>query len=240
MKNGQRPDPPYMIQSTMTYIITNKSKDAQKKQLRILLRRIFGKDIKESPDIHVLNPKGENSIGIEAVKEFQKSMRFKPFQEEIQVGIILQAEKLTTQAQNTLLKTLEDSSNTSAFILCVDNERNLLPTIKSRGIVIYSKSQIDKPTKEQKEFDGFLELNPLEQFNIIEEYSKEKDSSLLLISTLEDIFRARLELDIKNGNIDSSQKNLSFLKTVQKSREKITANCNRRLTLEALVVQLNT
>jgi hypothetical protein len=79
----------------------------------------------------------------------------------------------------------------------------------------------------------------LEQFNTIEKYSKDKDSSLAFINSLEERFRKRLELDIKNGNIDSSQKNLSLLKTVQKSREKISANCNRRLTLEAMVVELN-
>jgi DNA polymerase III delta prime subunit len=222
----------------MTYIIVNKSKDSQKEQLKILLKRIFNKDLKESPDIHVLNPKKNNSIGIEEVKELQKAMRYKPFQEEKQVGIILQAEKLTTQAQNALLKTLEETTETSSYILCVDNVRNLLPTIKSRGIVIYSSSQIEK-TSVEEDLENFLDLDPLEQFNIIEKYSEDKDSSLSFINSLEERFRKRLELDIKNGNIDSSQKNLSFLKTVQKSREKISANCNRRLTLEAMVVELN-
>jgi DNA polymerase III delta prime subunit len=222
----------------MTYIVVNKSKDSQKEQLKILLERIFNKELKESPDIHVLNPKKENSIGIESVKELQKTMRYKPFQEEKQVGIILQAEKLTTQAQNALLKTLEETTDTSIYILCVDNERNLLPTIKSRGIVIYSSSQIEK-TKVEEDLGDFLELDPLEQFNTIEKYSKDKDSSLAFINTLEERFRKRLELDIKNGNIDSSQKNLSLLKTAQKSREKISANCNRRLTLEAMVVEVN-
>jgi DNA polymerase III delta prime subunit len=222
----------------MTYIVVNKSKDSQKEQLKILLERIFNKELKESPDIHVLNPKKENSIGIESVKELQKTMRYKPFQEEKQVGIILQAEKLTTQAQNALLKTLEETTDTSIYILCVDNERNLLPTIKSRGIVIYSSSQIEK-TKVEEDLGDFLELDPLEQFNTIEKYSKDKDSSLAFINTLEERFRKRLELDIKNGNIDSSQKNLSLLKTAQKSREKISANCNRRLTLEAMFVEVN-
>jgi hypothetical protein len=229
-----------MIQSTMTYIIVNKSTNSQKEQLRALLKRIFHKEIKESPDIHVLNPKDRNSIGIEEVKVFQKAMRYKPFQEEKQVGIILQSEKLTTQAQNALLKTLEETSNTSVYILCVDNERNLLPTIKSRGIVMYSCLQTEETIVEEDELKGFLKLDLLEQFNTIEEYAKEKDCALSFINSLEETFRSRLELDIKNGNIDSSQKNLSFLKTVQESREKISANCNRRLTLEAMIVQLNT
>jgi hypothetical protein len=223
----------------MTYIITNKNKSSQKEQLKILLKRIFNKDLRESPDIHVLNPKDQNSVGIEEIKEFQKAMRYKPFQEKKQVGVILESEKLTTQAQNALLKTLEERSETSIYILCVDNERNLLPTIKSRGIVIYSTSQTEKPLEEEENLSDFFKLNPLEQFNLVEEYSKDKDSCMTFINILEENFRNRLELDIKNGNIDSSQKNLAFLKTVQECREKISANCNRRLTLEAMVVQLN-
>jgi DNA polymerase III delta prime subunit len=240
-KSSQLYTTPDMVESTMTYIIPNKSIEIQKKEVAVLLERVFGKQLDSSPDMHILNPKEENSIGIEEVKEFQQSMRFKPFQEQKQVGIILQAEKLTPQAQNSLLKTLEETSDTSIYILCVDNERNLLPTIRSRGIIRYSKSQeVEKTSLEGKKFNDFLKLHPVEQFNIIEEYAKEKESSITLIDSLEELFRKQLELDIKNGNIDSSQRNLAFLKVIEKSREKISANCNRRLTLEAMIVQLKT
>ena len=82
-------------------------------------------------------------------------------------------------------------------------------------------------------------MDLLEQFNIVEKYSKDKISSLELIDDIESVFKQKLELDIKNGNIDSSKRNMGFLKIIQNSREKISANCNRRLTLEAMMVQLN-
>ncbi len=88
----------------MTYIIANKKERLQKQELKRLLIKLFGKEISDSPDIHILNPEDKNSIGIEEVKELQQSMRFKPFQEEVQVGIILNAQKLTHQAQNSMLK----------------------------------------------------------------------------------------------------------------------------------------
>ncbi len=226
----------------MTYIIANPSIALQKKQLEELLKKIFKKKIAESPDIHVLNPKEQNSIGIEEVKDLQGSMRYKPFQEERQVGIILEAEKLTIQAQNALLKTLEETSDTSIYILCVDNERNLLPTIQSRGVIIYPRLQgieeEESPEEGEESLADILDLDLLEQFSLIEEYAKEKESSLLLLNALEERFKRELELDIKNGNIESSHKNGSLLKIIQKSREKISANCNRRLTLEAMIVQL--
>jgi hypothetical protein len=86
--------------------------------------------------------------------------------------------------------------------------------------------------------ETFFDLSPIEQFNIIEEYSENKDDSLTFINSVEETIREKLELDIKNGNIDSSQRNLEFLKVVEKSREKISSNCNRKLTLEAMIMQL--
>lgn len=230
----------------MTYIIASKKEREQKQELKRLLTRLFGREIAKSPDIHVLERGEKNSIGIEEVKELQESMRFMPFQEEVQVGIILDAQKLTHQAQNSMLKSLEDSSETSVYILCVDNERNLLPTIRSRGVILYPKRVGEQNEKEIEKNDlenvmeNFFDLSPVEQFNVIEKYSENKDNSLLFINGIEDRLREQLELDIKNGNIDSSQRNLEFLKVVEKSREKISSNCNRKLTLEAMIMQLKT
>lgn len=234
----------------MTYIIANKQELLQKQELKRLLKKLYGKEISDSPDIHILDPKDKNSIGIEEVKDLQQSMRFKPFQEEVQVGIILNAQKLTHQAQNSMLKTLEDSSSSSIYILCVDNEKNLLPTIRSRGVILYPKREGSKKEEEksilvdksdiENVMETFFDLSPIEQFNIIEEYSEDKENSLTFINAVEERLREKLELDIKNGNIDSSQRNLEFLKVVEKSREKISSNCNRKLTLEAMIMQLKT
>lgn len=232
-----------MVESTMTYILVGKSEESQKEALANLLKTIFKKNLLISPDIHRIDSAGENSIGIEEVKDFQKEMKFRPFQESVQVGIIMEAEKLTPEAQNSLLKTLEESSSHSMYILCVNNEKNLLPTIISRGQTIYSQHSerglwVDgmEPSSLGKEI---LDMDLIGQFNTIEKYSAEKESSMNFLNSLEEVFRQRLELDIKNGNIDSSKRSLEFLKMIQNSREKITANCNRRLTLEALIVQLN-
>ncbi len=231
----------------MTYIIADKRERLQKQRLKTLLKKLFGKEISDSPDIHILDPEDKNSIGIEEIKELQQTMRFKPFQEDIQVGIILNAQKLTHQAQNSMLKALEDSSEASIYILCVDNEKNLLPTIRSRGIILYPKREKGEgdelPAEKgdiEKIMETFFDLSPIEQFNIIEEYSENKENSLTFINGVEETIREKLELDIKNGNIDSSQRNLEFLKVVEKSREKISSNCNRKLTLEAMIMQLKT
>lgn len=225
----------------MTYILVGKQNTFIQEILFETLSKLWGreiisKEITSSPDIHILDIEGKNSIGIEEVKKFQTQMRYKPFQETKQVGIIFNSEKLTPQAQNALLKTLEEASKYSVFILCVDNERNLLATVRSRGKIIYSKSTRQK--KEISNDQDFLNLDIIEQFVVIEEYATDKNSSLDLIANLEDQLLEKLEFDIKNGNIESSKKEKTRLEVLQRSREKIVANCNRRLVLESMILQI--
>lgn len=225
----------------MTYILVDKSKaENNSSNLLNLLTKLFKKEISEeyitkNPDIHTLNPLEKDSIGIEEVKSFQKEMLFKPFQEKIQVGIIYDSEKLTIQAQNALLKSLEESSDSSIYILFVDNEKNLLPTIRSRARVIYSSFQPKVPDKVE---ENILDKDILEKFEIVEKYVETKDSSFELINQIENIFRNKLELEIKNGNIRNSVTILESLKVIEYCREKVSANCNRRLALESMMVQI--
>ena len=225
----------------MTYILVEKRRDVEKKNLRAFLGKIFKKeismeDLETNPDIHNLENIEKNSIGIEEVKELQKEMIYKPFQEKKQVAIIHDAQKLTHEAQNSLLKALEESKSYSLYILHVDNERNLLPTIRSRSRIVYTQpgksEDIDNLT-------DIFEKDLVTQFAQIEKFSESRDSANEFINAVENGIKERFETNIKNGNIDGSRKNLEALKIVQNSREKIAGNCNRRLTLEAMLVQLN-
>jgi DNA polymerase III gamma/tau subunit len=98
----------------MTYLLISKNKDTQELYLKSLLEGLTGENILEiqnTPDVHILDRREQNSIGIEDVKDFLKEMIYKPFGGLKQVAIIYEAEKLTTQAQNSLLKTLEESND---------------------------------------------------------------------------------------------------------------------------------
>jgi len=227
----------------MTYILVNKNKEGREASLRETLNKVFNRELREEeiktcPDIHILDIEEKNSIGIEDIKDFLIEMRYKPFQEGIQAGIIKEAQKLTQQAQNALLKTLEETTKYSVYILPVDNEKNLLATIRSRGRVIYSQNKNYEP-EEKLDIQNILESDLYNKFLVAEKYSTDKDSSLKLIMNFEEYFKKKLELDIKNGNIGSSRTFAETLKNLQKSRDKIIANCNRRLVLESIMLQLN-
>jgi DNA polymerase III delta prime subunit len=225
----------------MTYILVQKRKDLDKKNLRKFLSNIFKKEIsldelETNPDIHNLEITEKLSIGIEDVKDFQKKLIYKPFQEDIQIGIIHDSQKLTHEAQNSLLKSLEESGDKTIYILSVDNHRNLLPTIRSRARIVYLQQEENNEEKDQESHT--LKKDLVEQFEIVEKASATRELSIDFINDIEKILRKEFEIKIKNGSIEGSKKFLEDLKVLQKSREKLVSNCNRRLTLEAMIIQL--
>ncbi len=83
------------------------------------------------PDIRLIQATGA-SIGIETVRQLNREARFRPFQGTFRVFVLDQAEKMTREAANSILKTLEEPAETSRIILTTAFPNQLLPTIRSR------------------------------------------------------------------------------------------------------------
>lgn len=83
------------------------------------------------PDIHYLEPDGK-SIKIEQIRQLKKYAYLKPRESRYQIFILRQADTLTTEAANSLLKVLEEPPAGSIFLLLAENVAALLPTIRSR------------------------------------------------------------------------------------------------------------
>ena len=88
-----------------------------------------------NPDIVIIDEKDE-SIKTNTIKELVGSVLEKPIQSSKKVYIINNSENMTKEAQNSLLKTLEEPPDYVCFILVTKNENLLLNTIRSRCIKI--------------------------------------------------------------------------------------------------------
>lgn len=226
----------------MTYLIVGQDTEKQESMVLEIISKSFGKiyseitDIYKIPDVHILELKEKNSIGIEDVKNFQSEMKFKPFEQNQQFGIIFESEKLTHQAQNALLKTLEESEDNTVYLLCVDNEKNLLQTIISRSQLIYLTGKQSR--EESIEIPNILSMNLVEQFGYVEEVSKSKVGSFELINNLEQYYKQILDENIINRDMKEIRRIKNNLLFLNDCRMKINANCNKRMVLESLVINL--
>lgn len=97
-------------------------------------------------DYYELGPDGK-SIKVSQIRELQNVINIKPTFSKKSVYIIDDADLMTIEAQNSLLKTLEEPPEYAVIILIVHNERSILSTVKSRCVNIKFSKLSDKEIK---------------------------------------------------------------------------------------------
>jgi len=89
--------------------------------------------------IYVNSSKGK-SIGVDDIREqIGKNIDLKPYKYQYKIFIIDAADTMTIQAQNAILKTIEEPPSYGVFLLLSENCNNLLPTILSRCVIFKLK-----------------------------------------------------------------------------------------------------
>lgn len=83
------------------------------------------------PDVHIVSGEGR-SISVDEIRTLREKLALRPFGGGRHIAIIRQADKLTAQAQNALLKTLEEPAGDTVFFLITDQPGAMLQTIVSR------------------------------------------------------------------------------------------------------------
>ncbi len=106
------------------------------------IRMLVGNEIDKAvhPDISIIEPKivekeeikKESGITIKQAREIQHQMSMFPYQADYKIALIDQAEKMSIEAANCLLKTLEEPTGKAILILVTASPKKLLPTIISR------------------------------------------------------------------------------------------------------------
>ncbi len=86
----------------------------------------------ESRLITITRQDDKKEIAIDAVRMLIKTLRLKQPGQSIRVVFIDEADRLSQEAQNALLKTLEQPNSDTLFILSVSDASRLLPTVFSR------------------------------------------------------------------------------------------------------------
>ncbi len=85
------------------------------------------------PDLHRLAPGGPgDQVRIDPIRTLVADLALLPVEGGARVAVIERADRMNEDAQNALLKTLEEAPAGVVIVLCADDEDRLLPTIRSR------------------------------------------------------------------------------------------------------------
>lgn len=159
--------------------------------VRYIAQQILGSESLSS-HAYYTEIKPDKSITIEQIRDLNKFMKLKTSGTASirRVALVLEADNMTTEAQNALLKLLEEPPADTMLIMTAANIHNLLPTIQSRVQI----TQIVQPTKKQT-FDFFNDKN-LELSNVSRAYSLSGGRIGLMTALLDTAQEHPLKADI--------------------------------------------
>lgn len=100
------------------------------------------------PDIIRVTHEKPGSIGVDDIRgQINGDIAIKPYNSPYKIYIVNEAEKMTVQAQNALLKTLEEPPAYAVILLLTTNVNSLLQTILSRCVILNMKPVSDQLVK---------------------------------------------------------------------------------------------
>ena len=98
-------------------------------------------DDHNNPDIIYVKHDKQNTISVDDIRtQLNNDIVIKPYSNQYKIYIVDEAEKMNQQAQNALLKTIEEPPAYAVIMLLTTNADSFLQTIRSRCITLNLKS----------------------------------------------------------------------------------------------------
>ncbi len=189
--------------------------------------------------IGIESSKNQNSIGIDEIKNLQIKIFLKPIRSEKKAIVIDDGDFLTIEAQNALLKVLEEPPGHTIIILNVENIENLLPTIISRCQIVTLQSDGVRFTDEEKKeiqelVANFSTTKVGERLKLAEDLAKDKDKAIDVVGKLILMLREKMI----EKNFDASQE-IKQIKSFQQLYFILkTTNVNPRFAIENTLLNI--
>ena len=239
----------------------------QKAQEECTCKSCIEFDGNNNPDFQLIEP-NDGKVKIEQIREMQRKIAEKPIISNKKVYIIDNADTMTTEAQNCLLKTLEEPPEYITIILICSNEDNLLSTIKSRCTRMHFEPIKDEEVEayirrnypEEKLSENIIKLAQgsigkaiklNSSQNIYENIEKillemPKKDLIDIIQMSEEIYKSKEEISsiLEYMNVlllRLSKQNIKYIKCieiVEETKKRLKANSNYDMSIDNLLFNM--
>ena len=195
-------------------------------------------DDQNNPDYFEINKEKNESIKIDEIRQLQTKIYEKPIISNRKVYVINNSEQMTKEAQNCLLKTLEEPPDFVTIILVVNNENNILVTIKSRcSKISFSEEDKNELTEEQKNryeklreiFGNVERYLGIELLNKLDVLYKDKENFLENLEFINTIFAEKMREDLRY---------LDYINYVEITKNKFKSNSNFDMCIDYLILHV--
>ena len=175
------------------------------------------------------------SIGIAETRLFIRSLSLAPHSGNSTAGIITDAHLLTAEAQQSLLKTLEEPPAHAYIFLGAEHDRQLLPTIASRCVTIAHTGNIVQQNNEEQSLvkeslSSLLAASSGERIRRIQDIGKSKEDIDHWIDVALHVLQNQLTNDEKK--IGESSKIRSLIHHLLHAKKYLANNIQPLLLIE--------
>lgn len=231
------------------------SPEALRNECEEFSKRILNSDSEYENLVEIITPQ-PNIIPIDVIRELNKKVYEKPSNQEYNIYVIERSDKMRVEAQNALLKTLEEMPSYSIIIMTTDNRFKLLNTIMSRSQIVTLNKDFEIDFSNElfvqtidlikKTLDNNFYLVNKEK-NIFKSLSEDKEYVLhILTKIFSDAFTKDIKeiQNIKYSNVIEQIKNFNkieieeILLKIDKIKELLKVNINFQLALEDLIFSI--
>lgn len=183
-----------------------------------------------NPDLLIIEKdKERKSIGITSSREIKKFLQEKPLSKKEKTVVVVSAELMTTEAQNALLKVMEEPPSYAEIFLLSKTENSLLETVTSR--CVKKRAEILERVGE-----GSSEINELLEMTLGERFDKSKELSDMEKEEIMDKLENWI-MDLRMG--ESGRTNLEMIEKIVSAKKSLEeTNVNQRLAIESLLLDL--
>jgi hypothetical protein len=184
----------------------------------------------------------KQSIGIDEIRLLCRTLSLSPRKSPVVVGIIDDAHRLTEEAQQALLKTLEEPPVTVRIILETDHASLLFPTIISRCQIIPLHGEPSVANDERKKIfeiiQSFHGVNHGEICHVADHLFSAKEEKLRFLDSFLCILHEELVASLKNREnrtrpVWKTGQILHMIRAVIKAQNQLSANINSSLVFDA-------
>lgn len=207
-----------------TLIIT-KNKDTVYLKIGQICSDLNHKFDQNNPDILLINQ--DSGWGIDQIRKISNFLSQKPFSHQSKIIIVSDAQNLNPEAQNALLKVLEEPGQDNYIILTTNKIKSILPTIISRCQTIKISEKSNFENKKNIEITGNLTKDLI----LSETLGKDKETILPMLENELYIYQ---QLLLKNPD----QKNKYLLEKIIKAIQMINANVDPRNALDFVFLEI--
>lgn len=185
----------------------------------------------------------EKAMGIDDVRILQKKLFLKPIRSTTKAAILDAPYGITIEAQNALLKTLEEPPKNTVIILRLTQKEIALPTILSRCKIVQSKKALKIPHGEVSQYlrtlMSFSQSRVGDKLKLALDLAKNEKDILFWLEKMVLVVRSELISKIKSSDPKVSLY-LNILASLQKTYGLLkSTTVNKRFALENLFLSLS-